>query len=110
MIEITDSAGRTLVLDDAELTVAEIRQRYDDWMQLHHPDPATFTIIIGKSQPEPIEPPQPAVLIDWLKRVPTTIELHDLACNPNAPQPIHRPPPTSARWEGPPPKRRRGRR
>jgi len=95
MIEITDSVGRTLVLDDAELTAVEIRQRYDDWMQEHHPDPATFTIVIGNSQPEPIEPPKPAMLIDRLKQIPTTITPSDLVCHPNAMKPICRPPPTS---------------
>jgi hypothetical protein len=93
MIEIKDSAGRTLVLVDAELTAAEIDRIVRQW-QADTPQPEVphFTIA-GQSVPQT-----------------ATIELHDLVVNPDALNRVFRPSSGSARWEGPPPKQRRGRR
>ena len=73
MITITDATGHSLTIDDAELTVTEIKSRIEKRLAMVAPA-ASFTFNQAT----------------W--------------GDPFAP--VHRPAPTSARWEGPPPKRR----
>ena len=94
MITITDSAGHSLTLDDAELIVTEIGRMIEDWKQEHHPDPAAFTVRTAYDAPE-----SGSITI----KVPRAPD--DLLNVLNGAQ-VHAPAPTSARWEGPPPKRR----
>jgi hypothetical protein len=93
MLTIIDSAGNMLTLDDEALTVVEIDSRIHNWRADHGtlvvPE---FTVTLSHPRPEPRA-------YGFAVNPTTTIE---------APWKIHAPPPTSARWEGPAPKQRRG--
>jgi hypothetical protein len=93
MLTITDSAGNMLTLDDEALTVVEIEGRIHNWRADHGTlEVPEFIVTTAPACPAP--------------------RAYGLAVNPvtpiEAPWTVHAPPPTSARWEGPAPKQRRG--
>ena len=82
MITITDSAGHSLTLDDVEMTSAEFERGIDDFRdeRRHAPESGSITVRVPRA---------PNDLLSVLNGAS-----------------VHAPAPTSARWEGPPPKRR----
>ena len=112
MITITDATGHSLTLDDVEMTSAEIGRMIEDWKQEHHPEPASFTFdragvrfidggisCAGTSNEHRISVAIPDDIVLPIRFNTTQMQTFDG-------REVHAPAPTSARWEGPPPKRR----